>query len=201
MLNDPFNLIITGVGGQGNVVASQLVAQALVKNEFLVTVGETYGLSQRGGAVMSHLRISRSRRLGPCMPKGTAHVIMSLEPVEALRVMPDYGNTQVVSIVNSRPLYPLGVIAGERDYPDPKEVKRALQELSERLYWVDATRIAMDLGNPIMANVVMTGALMGTGLLPISSDDVMEEVKEAFPRNTWDVNLKAFNQGVEAVSS
>jgi len=91
MDKDPFNLIITGVGGQGNVLASQILGRVLLKNGYSVTVGETYGLSQRGGAVLSHIRVSRTMTLGPLIPMGMAHAVVALEPAEALRVLPDYG--------------------------------------------------------------------------------------------------------------
>ena len=170
MDKDPFNLIITGVGGQGNVLASQLLGWVLLKGGYRVTVGETYGLSQRGGAVLSHIRVSKTMNLGPLIPKGLTHAVVALEPAEALRVLPDYGNEDVVTVVNSRPVHPMGVIAGETTYPDLDILKEKLQELSGKLYWVDATEIAMELGDAILANVVMLGALVQTGLLDVSVD-------------------------------
>src|SRR4030043_2158604 len=103
------NLIITGVGGQGNVLSSQLIGQALVGKGFFVTIGETYGASQRGGAVMSHIRISAQKQLSPLIPKGKADIVVGLEPVEALRVLTQYGNRETGVIVNTRPLYPVAV--------------------------------------------------------------------------------------------
>ena len=82
---DPLNIIITGVGGQGNVMLSQLVGQVLVRNGFHATIGETYGASQRGGAVISHLRVSRLQQYGPLIGEGQADLIIGLEP---LRVLP-----------------------------------------------------------------------------------------------------------------
>ncbi|MFH1757501.1 MAG: 2-oxoacid:acceptor oxidoreductase family protein, partial [Pseudomonadota bacterium] len=81
---DSYNLIITGVGGQGNVLSSQLIGQAFVHKGYFTTIGETYGASQRGGSVMSHIRISSKKQLSPLIPKGKADVIVALEPVEAL---------------------------------------------------------------------------------------------------------------------
>ena len=81
------NLIITGVGGQGNVLSSQLLGQALVGKGYFVTIGETYGASQRGGSVMSHIRLSTLKQLSPLIPRGKADVVLGLEPVEALRVL------------------------------------------------------------------------------------------------------------------
>lgn len=199
MDKDPFNLIITGVGGQGNVLASQMIGRILLKNGYKITVGETYGLSQRGGAVLSHIRISKSTELGPLIPKGFAHAIMALEPVEALRVLPDYGNKDVITVVNSRPVHPMGVIAGETTYPDLDILKEKLQELSGELYWVGATQIAMDLGDAILANMVMLGALIQTGLLDMTAENVMDEIMANFPKGKWEANRKALSKGMEAI--
>jgi len=87
LAKDPYNIIITGVGGQGNVLASRLLGGMLAGKGYLVTIGETFGASQRGGSVMSHLRISGKSVASPQIPRGRADVIVSLEPAEAVRVM------------------------------------------------------------------------------------------------------------------
>ena len=89
---DPYNLIITGVGGQGNVLASRMVGDMLARKGFDITIGETFGASQRGGSVMSHLRISQKGACSPQIPLGMAHMVVSLEPTEALRVLKNYGS-------------------------------------------------------------------------------------------------------------
>ncbi len=86
------NVILTGVGGQGNVMASRVLAGMLVDAGYIVTIGETFGMSQRGGSVMSHLRISPEWVRSPQIPRGGADVIIALEPLEALRVLTVYGN-------------------------------------------------------------------------------------------------------------
>lgn len=100
-VKDPYNLIITGVGGQGNVLSSQLIGQTLVNKGFFVTIGETYGASQRGGAVMSHIRISKKKQQSPLIPRNKSDVVVALEPVESLRVLAAYGNPEVVVLVNT----------------------------------------------------------------------------------------------------
>ena len=107
MNQDPYNVVVCGVGGQGNVVASQLMGAILVGQGFKVTIGETYGASQRGGSVMSHVRISRTLQLGPLMPPRAAHLVIALEPSEAARVLAQFGNPETVSVVNTRPVHPV----------------------------------------------------------------------------------------------
>src|SRR5512143_2034056 len=150
-----YNLIITGVGGQGNVLSSQLIGQALVGKGFFVPIGETYGASQRGGSVMSHIRISSRKQLSPLIPRGKADIVVGLEPVEALRVLTVYGHSRTVVISNTRPIYPVDV-----RYPGQEEIQGALKGLSRKVYHVPATEKAMEMGSPILGNMIMMGALL-----------------------------------------
>lgn len=194
---EPLNLIITGVGGQGNVLASQLIGRALVKDNFYVTIGETYGASQRGGAVMSHLRISRESQYSPLIPEGQADIIVALEPVEALRVIGQYGNPSVSAVVNSRPIYPTAVTVGDAEYPSLEKIKKTISELARKAWFVDATEIALSFGSPIFTNIIMVGALVGTNLLPLNRKKFEETIKESFPSTHIADNLKAFERGLE----
>jgi len=193
---DPLNVIVTGVGGQGNVLVSQFMGRALVRAGYHVTIGETYGASQRGGAVMSHLRISRQAQYGPLIPSGRADVILGLEPVEALRVLAQYGNPAVTVITNSRPVYPLSVAIGAARYPTVEEIMTALEELSSRAWLISATDIAVELGAPILANIVMVGALAGAGVLPLGPQEFELEFQESLPGDRLEQNLKAFRRGL-----
>jgi indolepyruvate ferredoxin oxidoreductase beta subunit len=198
---DPLNVIVTGVGGQGNVLVSQFMGQALVRAGYHVTIGETYGASQRGGAVMSHLRISRQAQYGPLIPSGQADVILGLEPVETLRVLAQYGNPAVTVITNSRPVYPLSVAIGAARYPTTEEIMAALEELSSRAWLINATDIAVELGAPILANIVMVGALAGAGVLPLAPDEMEAEFQESLSRDRLESNLKAFRRGLAEARS
>ena len=195
LLKDPTNVIITGVGGQGNVMASRVLAGMLVAAGYYVTIGETFGMSQRGGSVMSHLRVSKAGVLSPQIPKGSADVLVALEPLEALRVLTVYGNPQITVLSNLRPVYPIGVITGELSYPSPEEMKRALEELSAACFLIDATQVALALGNPVLSNILMIGALAGTGLLPIDRRMFAKEIGKTLPPEKCIVNLKAFDAG------
>ena len=117
MLKDPYNIVVTGVGGQGNVVASQLIGAMLVEKGYKVTIGETYGASQRGGSVMSHVRISKKQQYGPLIPPRRGDLVIALEPSEAARVLSKFGNPDIVCIVNTRPVHPVDVISGDLPCP------------------------------------------------------------------------------------
>jgi indolepyruvate ferredoxin oxidoreductase beta subunit len=190
-----YNLIITGVGGQGNVLSSQLIGQALVGKGFFVTIGETYGGSQRGGAVMSHIRISSRKQLSPLIPEGKADIVVGLEPVETLRVLTAYGNPQTVVISNTRPIYPLDVMSGDQKYPAMEEIQRALETLSPKVYYIPATEKAMEMGSPILSNMIIIGALLELKLLPLSPAEFRETLARNFGAQRLETNLQALEEG------
>ncbi len=189
------NLILTGVGGQGNVMASRTLAGMLVDAGYVVTIGETFGMSQRGGSVMSHLRISPDVVRSPQIPRGAADVIIGLEPLEALRVLTVYGNPHVCVLSNSRPVYPIGVITGELAYPTHETILEEFKRLSKAFWMLDATSAALALGNPVLSNIVMMGALAITGLLPIDRRMFEKEIKKTLSFDKCALNLKAFDAG------
>ncbi len=197
---DPYNIVITGVGGQGNVMASRVLANMLVRRGFRVTIGETFGMSQRGGSVMSHIRVSSAAVWSPQIPKGRADLVVALEPVEAIRVLADYGNPTVKSLVNMRPIYPVGVITGEADYPAPETIRKAVAALSETACFLDATAEAIRLGNPILGNIIMIGAVARLGVLPVNRELFAAVIREGMPASRVEANLRAFAIGAAAVA-
>jgi indolepyruvate ferredoxin oxidoreductase beta subunit len=199
LLNDPYNLIITGVGGQGNVLASRMVGDMLSRLGFQVTIGEIFGASQRGGSVMSHLRISTAWTLSPQIPKQMAHVVVALEPTEAIRVLKDYGNPHVKVLCNMRAVHAVGVICGEQRYPEIEQLKKWIEELSEMAWFIDATEKALKLGSPIFANVISVGALAATNVLPLDRENFKSVLSLKMSPDRVAVNLDAFDAGVAMV--
>ncbi len=201
LIHDPYNAIITGVGGQGNVMASRILGNILSRKGYYVTIGETFGVSQRGGSVMSHLRISKQSVWSPQIPRGQAHIIVALEPTEAIRVIAAYGNPSVRVLSNTRPIHPVGVIAGELKYPSQEEIRGALDELASEVCLLDATDEALKLGQPILGNVIMMGAVAATGVLPFNADDFRSVIAETMSQDKVDINMKAFRKGGEMIRS
>lgn len=193
---DPLNLIITGVGGQGNVLASHIVASAGIREGLYVTVGETYGTSQRGGGVMSHVRFSFQAQCSPLIPEGQADIVVGLEPMEALRVITDFGNPKTKVIVSPRPIYPIGVLSGQAKYPPVEEVLGKLEDLVDTVQVVKTTEGG---DTPLAANVLMMGALAGSGLVPIPIGSFEEAMREILSPRDLETNLRAFRKGVEAI--
>jgi len=193
--SDPFNLIITGVGGQGNVLASRVVGNMLMEKGLNITIGETFGASQRGGSVMSHLRISAESTFSPQIPKGQAHMVVALEPTEALRVLRDYGNPEINVLCNMRPIHSVGVISGDQEYPSRKDLEEWIRGLSKQTWLVNATDAAIKLGNPIFGNIMLVGALAATQMLPLDLESFEKVISRTMPAEKIDINLTAFEQG------
>ena len=196
---DPYNIIITGVGGQGNVMASRVVGNMLSRKGLSVTIGETFGASQRGGSVMSHLRVSSGSYWSPQIPKGQCHLVVSLEPTEAIRVLMKYGNPKVNVLCNTRPIHAIGVISGDQQYPSMEDVMAWVGELSAACWFLDATEKALELGNSILGNIMMIGAVAGTGALPLDRAEFETVIAETMPVDKTAINLKAYDMGYEMV--
>jgi len=196
---DPFNVIIGGVGGQGNVLASQILGEMLVSQGYVITIGETYGASQRGGAVMSHLRISTQDEFSPLIPEGQCDLLIALEPVEGLRILDHYGNPRVMALLNTRPIQPMDVISGNTTYPEVSKVIAKIKELSRRVWTLNATEFALEMGDPIFSNIIMLGALCAIEVLPIHRQGFELAIKDLLPSRTLDENMKAFDKGREVV--
>ena len=198
LTKDPLNLIITGVGGQGNVMISLAIGSALVREGYVVTVGETYGASQRGGPVMSHVRISRETQYSPLSLEGEADVILGMEPVETLRVLGKYGNPNVITLFNPRPIYSIDVISGDAEYPDLDRLIETIKGLSAKTWVVNATEEAEKMGRPIVANTILIGSLIGLGVLPLNRESMESVIRDRFPK-AFELNMKAFDRGMELI--
>ncbi len=194
------NLIVTGVGGQGNILISKLLGQAFMEEGYTVTIGETYGATQRGGSVASHVRLSREKiPYSPVTPRGRGDIILGLEPSETLRMLTAYGYPETYVVTNDRPIYSLEVAVGEAEYPSRETLSECMSRLAKKVWYVNGSEHALALGNALLTNVVMTGALLGTGLLPLGRSRVERELKQSFKGEKLGVNLKAFDLGYRAV--
>lgn len=198
---DPLNLIICGVGGQGNILMSGLIGSALTKKGFYVGVGETFGAAQRGGAVFSSVRISPTKDYGPLIPEGKAHFILGLEPLETMRLLRKYGNPETMCITNTYPVPPVGVLSKKDEYPDHEELKQAIRSLCKSVWFIDGTEIALKLGAAIATNIVMVGALIGSEQLPLTKKEIEDQMWETFPSNRMELNLQALEMGFNAIRS
>ncbi len=195
---ESLNVIIAGVGGQGNVVASDILATALARQGYQVSVGETFGASQRGGSVMSHVRASRSTAPGPLIPKGFADVVVGFEPLETLRIVVEYGRESTRVVVNPRPVYPLSVQTGDATYPEPDQLVATLRQVASDVRVVEGTELARVAGDIRAQNVAMLGGLVGTGWYSIDPAEVEAVLEERYGDEMLRLNRDAFRLGVDA---
>ena len=186
------NILLTGVGGQGTILAAQMLTIGLMEEGYDVKMSEIHGMSQRGGDVTSQVRYSRERVWSPVIEKGTADIIVSFEKMEALRNL-DYIRADGTVVVNSEEIPSMTVLTGEEEYaPD---VIEELQKTAKKVAVIDASRKAEELGNVKAANVILLGALVqAMGLDDIDWEEIIRKtVKEKFV----ELNLKAFAVGKE----
>lgn len=190
----PFKIVIAGVGGQGTLLASRLLAEAAIKTGLSVKIGETYGMAQRGGPVMSHIQIGGNAN-NPQIMKGEADVLLGFEPAEAVRRGVTYLKKDGLALINSRVTAPVEVISGMIQYPDMDKMLGLLKQVTENIVVYDATGIAEEAGDPITTNIVMLGALVKSGLLPFSEEIVLETLRTSLRPQFLELNLRAFELG------
>lgn len=187
------DLLITGVGGQGAILASDIIGKAAVTAGMPIRAAETHGMAQRGGSVVNHIRVGND--YGSMIPKKGADLLLALEPMEAVRYL-DFLKDGGIIIMNTQPIIPVTVTSGLTKYP---EVSDILDFLSEK-YIVkafNADDLAYEAGNRLAMNVVMVGAV--SGYLPIPKEILLESVKALVPQKTIEVNLRAFEAGRQKV--
>jgi indolepyruvate ferredoxin oxidoreductase beta subunit len=188
------NIVFAGVGGQGILLAAEIVGAAAVKAGYNVRVSELHGMAQRGGAVVSHVRIGE-KALAPTVLDGGADIILGFEPMEALRNI-QFASQRTLVLVNTAPTSITGV-----KYPDVKEILERIHGFTENVVSFDAAGLAEKAGTVIVQNIVMVGALAATGKLPLRADVLKEALGELVPAKHADVNVKAFEMGYNTVKS
>ncbi len=194
-MNNKTNIVLTGVGGHGVITAANILGKAALKAKVNVFVSEIHGMAQRGGSVNCAVRMGNVS--GPLVPNGTADVILSTEPLEALRYI-QYSNKKTKIITDINPVIPFTVSVGMEQYPDIVEVFKELSKYGE-LYKIDAVKIAKDAGALITKNIVMLGALAAVNILPFNSEVLLDTILENVPAKFKGMNKKAFEGGLKAI--
>ncbi len=195
-----FKIVVAGVGGQGTLLASRLLADAAIKAGLSVKIGETYGMAQRGGPVMGHIQIGGEVN-NPQIRKGEADVLVGFEPAEAVRRGVTFLKEGGLALINSRVTAPVEVVSGMRSYPDMDKMIGLLKNVTEDIHLFDATGIAEEAGDPITTNIVMLGAITKSGLLPYSEEIILDTLKEGLKPQFLELNMRAFELGKKAYES
>jgi indolepyruvate ferredoxin oxidoreductase beta subunit len=189
------SIILAGVGGQGTVLASKLIAQAAMNKGQNARTAETIGMAQRGGCVVSHVRIGDDIH-SPLVPKGTADMIIGFEPAEAVRSLP-YLKKGGVAVVSAKAIRPVTASLGDSDY-DGREALDHLKHAASRLIVLDGEEICRACGSPKVLNVALLGAASASGMLGLSLGELEAAIKERVAARFVDMNLKALASGAEA---
>lgn len=191
-----FNIVLAGVGGQGTLLAAEALGVAAVKDKLNVRVSEIHGMAQRGGAVVSTVRFGEGV-LASTVTEGQADVLLGFEPLETLRNL-RYASEKTLVVMNTEKIPPPELAAKNMKYPDIEEIVKKVHVFTQKVILIEAMKLAKKAGSSLTRNVVLLGALAGTKRLPVKTQSVREAVVELVPPKHVDVNLKAFQLGLES---
>jgi len=193
----PHNILLTGVGGQGTILASNIVAETGAALGYDVKKAEVHGMSQRGGSVVSQVRWGR-QVFSPIIPPGEADFLLAFEKLEALRALP-YLRPGGQLIVDPHAIPPVTVTSGDAHYPDDEEIRAQLARVTPHVHWAPGVAIAGELGNAKAANVVLLGAF--SALLGHNPAAWLEIIRQRVPPKYMHLNERAFRRGRELIQS
>ncbi|MDR2169330.1 MAG: indolepyruvate oxidoreductase subunit beta [Planctomycetaceae bacterium] len=183
------SVVLVGVGGQGILLASEIVAQAAVLVGFDVKTNEVHGMAQRGGSVVAQIRFGREV-FSPLVPSKSAQVLGSLERIEGLRNI-DYLASDGLAVISSQKIVPVTSSTGGVSYPDVDE--KLLLRYFPKLVYIDAVELATAMGNPKAANTILLGAMATKLMLPVEA--WIEAIKKSVKEKFIDINITAFKKG------
>ena len=184
------NVLMAGVGGQGIILASDMLSEVMMRYGYDVKKSEIHGMAQRGGSVMSHVRFGR-QVASPLIPLGCCDILLSFEELETARYA-RYLKDDAHVIINSYRLSPPSVISGKEDYPD---ISPIIQERTSRIHMVDGNSIAEEIGNPRGVNIILLGTL--STLLEPDESLWLECINSMLKEKIRPINIEGFKRGRE----
>jgi indolepyruvate ferredoxin oxidoreductase, beta subunit len=190
-MSGSYDILIVGIGGQGTILASNILGEACLLENRHIRGAETHGMAQRGGSVESHIRIGGE--FGPMITPGQADLLISFDLLEALRYS-HYLKQGGKMVVNSHLVLPTSVYTQNLTPPAEAEIVAALKK--HPLCLLDADSLAVEAGSPLSTNVVMLGA--ASSAMPLKPESLIEAVKKLVPKKTVEINVRAFETGRKA---
>ncbi|MCD6358856.1 MAG: indolepyruvate oxidoreductase subunit beta [Dehalococcoidia bacterium] len=185
------DILVTGVGGQGVILSSDITVNVAMANGYDVKKTDTLGMAQRGGSVISHVRIGQ-RVWSPLIKEGEVDLLVAFEKLEAAR-WAHFLRPGAIAIVNNHALPPQSVNLGEAQYPSDEEITSILRRRSNNIYFVNGTSQAKELGNVRTLNMFMMGCI--SFFAPFKVHFWKDSISQRMPPATLQINIKAFNQG------
>ena len=194
-----YNVFLAGVGGMGILTAAKIISESAIYEGYNAIMSEVHGLSQRYGMVYSTVRIGDVK--APLIKKGDAHVLIGLEPVEALRYSYMARRDDGYILVNYNPIPPPTVSAGLEEYPDADRVIETIKQNHKNVIVIRAIQMAEELGSPLLQNTIMIGAMFALKGFPLSKESGVQAIKRVFSgkEKVIDLNLKAFEMGYSLI--
>ncbi|MGO8761673.1 MAG: indolepyruvate oxidoreductase subunit beta [Desulfobaccales bacterium] len=193
--NKNLRIFLTGVGGQGTLLASRLLGEAALAVGYNPMVSETHGMAQRGGIVVSTVVLGDLK--SPLISPGEADIVLGFEALEAFRAL-DRCHAKTLVIANTATLVPYPVSIGQARYPSVAQMFHRLAEQVGALLAFDAGALARQAGSPLAVNMVLLGALAATDYLPIGAEDILRVIRTRTKEKFLASNLQAFELGAEA---
>ncbi len=194
----PTRLILVAVGGQGNLLSSKVIGESALLADVPVRMSEIHGMAQRGGVVESSIVFGDAK--STIISDGEADVLVGFEPSETLRAL-NKCNSSTVVISNMAPLSPFTVTVGSGIYPDLNNLQSLIRAKTAKLIAFNAEVLAREAGNVLSVNMVLLGALIQTGKIPLSKETVQEAIKTKTKKAFVESNLKAFELGFYKANS
>ncbi|NPV89015.1 indolepyruvate oxidoreductase subunit beta [Coprothermobacteraceae bacterium] len=186
-----FNIVLSGVGGQGILTAAKIIGRAAVHEGHYAAVGEIHGLAQRGGSVIGFVRIS-DEEVSSTVPEASADLLVAFEPLEAIRYV-NYAKKGTKFVINTSPIVPVSANLGNVVYPSVEGIREQLQSFGP-VSAFDALEIAKEIGNPIYVNTIMLGKASQLLSELVSRDSVERAIRESISRDLEN-NMAAFDRG------
>jgi len=193
-----FNMIVTGVGGQGALTLGIIIAEAAMKQGYDVRTTELHGLAQRGGSIPIHIRFGE-KMYTPLVLEGEADLIMALEPLEALRTT-YFGSKKhkTTFVIDNYKIPPITVSSFGEKYPSIDEIVNHIKPFSDKVIILNASdSVKKEMGSILTSNIFMLGYVVSQNLMPIKEKFILESIKENVPEKYFEVNKKAFDMGTK----
>lgn len=194
-MRDPFNILVAGVGGQGNLLCGRVLAEAAIRSGLRPVVGDTFGASRRGGSVLTHLRIG-NRDWSPLIPTGEADILLGLEPLEALRAASKFAGNRTVAIV-SKTKFPIIILNDKKtEYPSIEKIIESMHKLCKQVIVIDAEETLSQIGSMKMLNSYMLGTMGKIEQNPLSQIVIRETLQSLF--GSQSINVAAYDAGMKS---
>jgi indolepyruvate ferredoxin oxidoreductase beta subunit len=184
------NIVIAGVGGQGVLLTSQIIAQTALEQGFDVKQSEVHGMAQRGGSVISHVRFG-DKVYSPVVSEGEADLIIGFEPLETARYI-HFLKPKGTVIYNKYRISSITVSIGAEKYPE--DIDEIISKIANKVYALDATKLAVEAGDKRALNIVLLGASLN--FLPLDKNVVLKNIEKNVNKKVLEINKKAFELGL-----